>query len=127
MELLTILIGGGLFAFIQWAVDKVSSYMGKKDKTAEAIEKLSKQITHLQEQEDEREAMHARTHILRFADELYNGTEHSQEYFSDILDDVTAYEHYCESHPDFPNAKTVLATKRIKETYERLHEEHKFL
>ena len=40
MDFINILIGGGLLAFIQWAVDKYSLWRNKKDITAEAIEGL---------------------------------------------------------------------------------------
>ena len=122
-----LLVGGGLLAFIQWAFDKWSERRGKKDKTAAAIEKLGGRIESLEGALEAKDARDSRTHILRFADELYNEVSHSQEYFNDILDDITLYEKYCNEHPEFPNAKTALSAKRIKETYERLHEEHKFL
>ena len=44
MDLLTLLIGGGLLAFIQWAGDKVLDALGKKNKTMKAIEGLSERF-----------------------------------------------------------------------------------
>ena len=127
MDLLNILLGGGILAFIQWAVDKWSVWRGKKDKTMEAIEGLSKQIATLQHTVDEREAVLARTHILRFNDELYNGVLHSREYFDQTLEDIDTYEEFCEKNPEFKNSRTTMAVKNIKETYQQLHTEHKFL
>lgn len=127
MELLTILIGGGIFAFIQWAVDKVGDVLGKKNKTQKAIEDLTKKIDKIQYTIDEREAVLSRTHILRFNDELYNGIQHSKEYFDQTLEDITTYDKFCEDHPQFKNARTVMAVQNIKETYHRMLNEHKFL
>lgn len=127
MELLTILIGGGIFAFIQWLVDKISDALGKKNKTMKAIEELSKQIETLQETVDERDAVLARTHILRFNDELYNGVKHSKEYFVQQLEDIDNYDKFCDKHPKFRNSRTTLASQNIKDTYNRLFDEHKFL
>lgn len=127
MDILELLIGGGLLAFIQWAFDKWSEYRGKKNKTAQAIEDLGKQINKLQETMEEQVAVNARTHILRFNDELYNGQEHSKDYFEQVIEDIDAYERYCSGHPLFKNGVTVLAVKNIKETYDRLTKEHKFL
>jgi hypothetical protein len=127
MDLLNILLGGGILAFIQWAVDKWSVWRGKKDKTMEAIEGLSKQIATLQHTVDEREAVLARTHILRFNDELYNGIQHSREYFDQTLEDIDTYEGFCEKNPEFKNSRTTMAVKSIRETYQQLHTEHKFL
>lgn len=41
MELLSILLGGGILAFIQWAVDKLSLWHTKNDKTVKAIDGLA--------------------------------------------------------------------------------------
>lgn len=79
MDLLNILLGGGLLAFIQWAVDRWSLWHNRNDKTAEAIKDMSQNISELKDTMDERDAVLARTHILRFNDEIYNGMRHSKE------------------------------------------------
>lgn len=127
MELLTLLIGGGLLAFVQWAFDKWSDYRGKKNKIVLALEKINDKIDALQYTVDEREAVLARTHILRFNDEIYNDIHHSKEYFDQTLEDITTYERFCEAHPQFANTRTVLASQNIKDTYRELHDKHKFL
>ena len=91
------------------------------------LDSISGKVDKLEEQAQEDKALQARTHILRFADELYNGEKHSKEYFDDVLSDIDRYEKYCEHHPGFKNNKTVMSTKLIKETYAKLREEHKFL
>ena len=72
MDFLNILLGGGILAFIQWAVDKLSLWHTKNDKTAKAIDGLADRVSELKETMDERDAVLARTHILRFNDEIYN-------------------------------------------------------
>lgn len=126
MDFLNILIGGGLLAFIQWAVDKWSLWHGKNDKVAEAIKGLSDKVTALKNTMDEREAILARTHILRFNDELLNDVEHSHEYFLQTLDDLKTYDDFCKDHPNFANGRTIQAADNIKRTYERLFDNHKF-
>lgn len=127
MELLTLLIGGGLLAFVQWAFDKWSDYRGKKNKIVIELEKINDKIDAVQYTIDEREAVLARTHILRFNDEIYNDVHHSKEYFDQTLEDITTYERFCETHPQFANTRTVLASQNIKDTYRELHDKHKFL
>lgn len=127
MDILKILIGGGLLAFIQWAFDKWSDYRGKKNKTVLALEQINEKLVKIQYTIDEREAVLARTHILRFNDELYNEVKHSKEYFDQTLEDIKTYNMFCKEHPKFENERTVLATENIKETYKKLHDEHKFL
>lgn len=127
MDLLTLLIGGGLLAFIQWGVDKIADAVGHKNKTVKAIEGLTEKVDKIQFTIDEREAVLSRTHILRFNDELYNGIQHSKEYFDQTLEDITTYDKFCDAHPEFKNARTTMAVENIKATYKKLHEEHKFL
>ena len=125
MDLLNILLGGGILAFIQWAVDKLSLWHNKSDKTVKAIEGLSDKVEALKETMDERDAVLARTHILRFNDELLNNVQHSNEYFMQTIDDIKTYETYCEKHPQFSNGRTIQAANNIRRTYERLFDSHK--
>lgn len=91
------------------------------------LDDISNKVNDLDKEVREEKALQARTHILRFADELYNNKHHSKEYFDDVLSDIDMYEKYCEAHPDFKNNKTVMSSGLIKDTYSTLMEEHKFL
>lgn len=108
-----------------WIAGLVHKFLfGKID---QKLDTIGQKVDKLEAQQEEDKAIQARTHILRFADELYNGEQHSKEYFDDVLNDIDKYEKYCEEHPDFLNSKTAISTQRIKETYERLMAEHRFL
>ena len=111
-----ILGSGALSSLIQFFI---SFGFSRKDKTKNIENKLDL----LSEKVDENQAVLARTHILRFSDELKNGVEHSAEYFRQQLDDCDTYERYCEKHPDFKNSYTMVANKHIKETFEKLTKE----
>lgn len=91
------------------------------------LDNITKKVDDIDRQAKEDKALQARTHILRFADELYNEVHHSKEYFDDILEDCDKYEKYCQANPNFKNSKTVMSTKLIKDAYQKLVEEHKFL
>lgn len=93
----------------------------------ETLNRIIKKIDDLEAQVKEDKVLQSRRYILQFADELYNGEQHSREHFDEILRACDSYEHYCDSHPEFKNNKTVMSTKLIKDTYARLMEEHKFL
>ena len=58
-----------------------------------------------------------RARILRFGDELRLGVDHSQENYTQILNDIQDYENYCNAHKDFPNGRTVMTVAKIKEEY----------
>lgn len=79
---------------------------------------LEEKINELAKQIEEDKAIHARAHILRFADGLYNGKHHTKEYFDDMLCDIDDYERYCREHPDFKNNKTVMSVELIRKAYQ---------
>lgn len=121
----SILLGGGILAFIQFLINR---HDAKHDKGAEiitALQKLSKEVEDVREEADRRDAVLSRTHILRFRDELYNDMKHTSEYFEQTLDDIEVYEQYCRAHPDFANGRTKAAASFIREEYTRLFKEHK--
>ena len=77
---------------------------------------------------DRREAEDARNRILRFGDEIKGKQfRHSQEYFNQILADITEYDKYCREHPNFQNERTVVTEKIIKESYEEHLKNNDFL
>lgn len=123
--ILAALASGAVFSFVQFMI---TFGFSRKDKTKELEDKLDRQdekIDQVRERIDENAAILARTHILRFSDELRNGVEHSNEYFRQQLDDCDTYNRYCETHPNFKNSYTETADQFIKETYNRLLKEGK--
>ena len=118
LDFLKILISGGLFSLIQFFI---TFGFSRSDKTNE----IAKKVDRLDAKVDKNQAILARTHILRFNDEIKNGIHHSSEYWRQTLDDCDTYNEFCEEHKDFKNSYTVLADKNIKETFERLSKEGK--
>lgn len=131
-NIIPILIGGGLFAFLQFLI---SRYDAKHDKLKEVLNAVNgvrsevdatkKEIDTLRAENNERQAILSRTHILRFRDELYNDQKHTSEYFEQTLDDIEVYEKYCDDYPEFSNGRTKAAAEFIREEYKRLFKEHK--
>lgn len=105
--------------------DFVKFLLTRNDKQKTTNEDLKKSIESLSDKVDRNQAILARTHILRFDDELLNDVHHSKEYFSQQLQDIDTYEAYCQKHPDFKNSFATAATEHIKKTYAQLLEEHK--
>ena len=98
----------------------------KEDKVLQAIRDLKAEVGTISTKVDENAAVLARTHILRFNDELINGVDHTQEYFNQQLQDIDTYEAYCVTHPQFRNTYAILAIQNIKTTYSRLMEKGAF-
>lgn len=110
-----IITASAIWQFVQFLIVRKDNQTASFKKIEDAIETLSDKV-------DRNQAILARTHILRFDDELINGIEHSKEYFSQQLQDIDTYEAYCKGHPDFRNNYAVLAADHIKQTYKELLE-----
>lgn len=136
MTIKEILLSGGgvllvLMTLIQIAPVKLNpwSWFGNqinKDLLAE-IKTMKSEIDTIRDENREVHAKDCRVRILRFADEIYLEQPHSQEHFKQILGDITHYERYCESHPEFENQIAVSAIEQIKESYNKRLRRHDFL
>ena len=104
-----------------------SEVLDKMDAMNERVDKLSVKVDQSEARQAERDAKMARNHILRVGDEVRIGTRHSKESFDEVLADITAYESYCQAHPEFPNHRTRAAEKFISETYDKCLKEDSFL
>lgn len=100
--------------------DFVKFLINRKDGKEGELVAIKKAIETLSDKVDRNQAILARTHILRFCDELLAGQVHSREYFQQQLQDIDTYEAYCEAHPDFKNNYAVIASEHIKNTYKEL-------
>ena len=101
--------------------------LDKMDTLNERVDKLSGKVDQSEARQDERDAKTARTHILRFGDEVRIGVRHSKESFDEVLAELTAYENYSNANPEFPNDRTRAAEAFIEETYDKCLRENKFL
>lgn len=98
----------------------IKELSGKIDTVNTALEEMRTETG------DER-ATDWRYRILRFNDEILHDERHTKEHFDQILEDVTKYEKYCKSHPNYSNNKAELAIKNIKRVYEKCTNENAFL
>lgn len=120
-----------------WTSRKIRSILGITDainsiKSLKShIDELDAKLDSLQmegkEQRKLDKALDARRRILVFNDEILQNIRHSQERFTNVLEDITFYENYCESHRNFVNQKAVMAESNIKRVYQKCMEEHDFL
>lgn len=111
--LIAALASGAVFSFVQFLI---TFGFSRADKSKE----IEKKLDALSEKVDENSAILARTHILRFSDEIKNGVVHSSEYWRQQLDDCDTYQKFCANHPGFKNSYTEAADEHIRETYKEL-------
>ena len=97
---------------------------------AEVIEKvdnISNDVKCNKDADDQEWAELRRTHILRFGDEIRLGVSHSEEHFDQVLLDISKYNKYCSSHPNYLNDKAGATIALIKATYADCLAKNKFL
>lgn len=127
LTILGFILGGGFLTFIQYLITRHDQKHDQSNAILERLNALDTKVGKIEASLDERDAILARTHILRFKDELYNnGAEsHSLEYYEQTLDDIQTYDQFCNEHPKFANGRTKAAAKYIRDEYDRLTQEHK--
>lgn len=115
-----------------WLARKFGSAMNKD--MLDKLDALSIKVDQLEKRDDEQDAAVAEEHaraarrrILRYSDEIRMKEQHSEEYFNDVLDDISHYKKYCDEHPKFENEKAVLAIRLVEKTYEKCVSDNDFL
>lgn len=91
------------------------------------VDKLSKDFeTHLKLEEEDK-AVAARRRILRCESDLRRGNDYTKEGFDELLRDIDQYNTFCNEHPDYENAKAVIAIDYILEEYADCVKHNRFL
>lgn len=115
-----------------WLARKFGSAMNKD--MLDKLDTLSTKVDQLEKRDNEQDAAMAEEHaraarrrILRCSDEIRRKERHSEEYFNDVLDDISHYKKYCDEHPQFENEKAVLAIRLVEKTYEKCISDNDFL
>ena len=124
---LVALVSGGFVSFIQFLIQRSDEKKDKSREVLKGIKDLADKILGLESRMDKENADEARRRILAFDDELRRKTEHSEESFNQILQDIKFYRNYCRTHADYENDKASSATAHIRETYARVKGADKFI
>lgn len=111
-----------------------SDVLVKLDEVTHAQQQAQEKLDTLEQRLDthvltdaRRDADKHRMEILQFNNTLLRNRRHTKEEFIVILADIDAYEAYCESDPDYPNNRAVLAIENIREVYKERLKKHDFL
>ncbi len=140
MSIQQILGGGGgavliLMTLVQIAPVKVNPWSWIARTVGKAINAdISSRLSEIEkkldghiEMDDKRTADGHRAQILHFNNELLRPINHTKEEFIEVLAKIDAYEKYCETHPDYPNNRAVLAIENIREIYKDRMKKRDFL
>lgn len=115
IPLLVAVIGSNaLFGFAQFIIQFLVTRADMKQNFGKKLDDLNAKV-------DRNKAELCRTHILRFADDLRNGIDHSEEYFRQQILDCDTYDAFCKTHPDFSNGLTIVASDYIRTEFKKLY------
>lgn len=116
--IIAVIGSNGLWAYLQYRLTR-------KDEVSKALKSLGEKIDQINDKVDRNEATLARTHILRFDDEILNNGihYHSLEYYRQTSEDIDAYERYANKNPAYRNNCATLAIDHIKRAYKQLQDE----
>lgn len=116
-----------LWGFIQFLMERKDKKDDCSKKIMDMIEKLDKKIDKIDKEASEREAITARVRILKFMDELLEGRKHTKDSYDQVMTDITNYNKYCSTNPDFKNNQTEATIEYINKDYQKRLEKHDFL
>ena len=116
-----------LWGFIQFLMERKDKKDDCSKKIMDMIEKLDKKIDKIDNEAQEREAITARVRILKFMDELLEGRKHTKDSYDQVMTDITNYNKYCSTNPDFKNNQTEATIEYINKDYQKRLEKHDFL
>lgn len=120
---------GKLFGKVVRSIGKTMNgdIIDKLESVQDDLKALGDKHNKLEKRMDKDDADECRTRILRFGDEIRRGIKHSEEFFNQILDDISHYKRYCSEHPEYKNDKAVNAIAKIEKVYQMCIDEDAFL
>lgn len=132
--LITTIVQGLSNKYKPWTYIAIQIGKAINKETLEKLDGLEKKVNEIEKhdreqdgKQEEEKAKAARRRILRCADEIRAKVKHSEEYFNDILEDITYYKKYCDEHPKFKNEKSVMAIVTVEKVYQHARETDNFL
>lgn len=121
------LISGGLVSLIEFLIRRNDEKQDKNSEVLKALKELADEIASILARMDKENADDARRNILNFDDELRRKVDHSEESYNQVLADIKFYRHYCREHEDYENDKATSAIAHVRETYQAVKNENKFI
>lgn len=127
VALVTFLGSAGLWTYIDHRQQRKADKESRDDEILSEIRSIRKEIEEIRTTIAENEAKTRRIRILRFADEVFTGREHTKDAFDQTMSDITDYELYCDEHPTFKNHQTEETIKFLNRIYNQRMEKKDFL
>lgn len=127
VALITFFGSAGLWTYIDHKQQRRADKESQNNEILKELKGIKEDIAGIKSQMAENEAKTRRIRILRFADEVFTGREHTKDAFDQTMSDITDYELYCSEHPDFKNNQTAETIKFLNRVYTQRMEKKDFL
>lgn len=127
VALIALLGSAGLWTYLDHRQQRRADKESQNNEILKELKEIKEDIAGIKSQMAENEAKTRRIRILRFADEVFTGREHTKDAFDQTMSDITDYELYCSEHPDFKNNQTVETVKFLNRVYTQRMEKKDFL
>lgn len=127
LSVLGFLLGGSFLGFIEFMIHRKDEHNHRFEEIEKSIKQIGASLDAMDAKADEREAINSRIRILRFGDDIRQGTLHSKDSFDQTLLDVDVYDDYCANHPEFLNNRTATTVEYIKRVYAERLEKNDFI
>lgn len=118
---------GAVVSLIQFFVTRKDKFADQFASINTKLDKLAATIEDNREVRKRDKADDARRRILAASDEILHCVPHSKEWWDQVNDDVTGYNQYCASHPEYRNNKAVHAIENLDKEYSKKLEINDFL
>ena len=102
------------------AYEKFDELTNKLNTIEDKVSTLEKENDKQNEIFEEHAITNSRRRIIEAADELRHGIDHSDEWYTSVLEACSQYEQYCIDHPKFPNEKAKASIALIRDRYDAL-------
>ena len=105
----------------------IQFFVSRRDTKNDMLNKIASDLTSLRGEISRDRAVNARIRILAASDEVLHGVGHSKEWWNQVNEDITGYDHYCDANPDFKNNKAVMAIEHLNKTDQDRLEKNDFI
>ena len=126
-DAIIVAIISGIVTLVPTLVTIVQSFKKNSKNINDKMDYFDKKLDNHIKEDEWGTMKQVRIRILRFSDDVNRGVSFSEEYWTNILDDIDDYEKFCKRNPDYQNNKGRLTIEYIKEEYLRLKKDNSFL
>lgn len=118
LTIITAIVGSSAVAgLIQFLISRNDNRDEWRASIVAKIDQLTRDLNDDRETRKRENADDARRHILAASDAVRHGERHSKEWWDQLNEDISSYDKYCDTHPDYKNNRAVQAIANLNRVY----------